>query len=166
MVKLKLQYLATSCEQLTFLKRPWSWERLKAGERDDKGLDGWMASPTQYIWVWASFRRWWRTGKPGVLQSLGLQRVGRNWETDWTTTPIVHTAIQSVGLWSADWTYRFQVHHLSQTGMWFFVLTAEDCFGRQWNSVAHRDLNRKDALAGLTKSAIWVSLVDLKAQFI
>ena len=70
--------LATWCEELT-QKRPWCWERLKAGgEGDDKGWDGWIASPTLETWVWASSRRWWRTGEPGMLQSMGLQRVGHN----------------------------------------------------------------------------------------
>ena len=67
--------LATSCEKLTHLKRPWCWERLKAGEGVGRGWDGWMASLTQWTWVWASSRRQWRTGKPGLLQPLGLQRV-------------------------------------------------------------------------------------------
>ena len=58
-------------------KRPWCWKGLKAGgEGDNRGQDGWMASLTQWTWVWASSRRWWRTEKPGVLQSMGLQRVG------------------------------------------------------------------------------------------
>ena len=56
---------------------PWCWERLKAGEKgDDRGWDGWMASPTQWTWVWVSSGSWWWTGRPGVLQSMGLQRVG------------------------------------------------------------------------------------------
>ena len=72
--------LATRCEELTHLKRPCCWERLKAGgQRDDRGWDGWMASLTQCTWVWASSRSWWRTGKPGMLQSMGLQRTGLNW---------------------------------------------------------------------------------------
>ena len=54
----------------------------EGGEGDDRGLDGWMASLTQWTWLWASSRRWWRTGKPGVLQSMGLQRVGHNWATE------------------------------------------------------------------------------------
>ena len=58
-------------------KRPWYWERLRAGgEGDDRGWYGWMASPTQWTWVWANSRRWWKTGKPGVLQSIVSQRVG------------------------------------------------------------------------------------------
>ena len=61
-------------------KRPWCWERLKVGgEGDDRGQDGWMASLTQWTWVWASAGRWWRIGKPGVLQSMGSQRGGHNW---------------------------------------------------------------------------------------
>ena len=62
-------------------KRPWCCESLKAGgEGDDRGWDGWMASLTRWTWAWASFRRWW-TGKPGVLQSMGSQRVRDNWAT-------------------------------------------------------------------------------------
>ena len=69
--------------QLTHWKRPWCWERLKAGgEGDDRGWDGWMASPNQRTWVWASSGSWWWTGKPGVLQSMGLQRVRHNWRTE------------------------------------------------------------------------------------
>ena len=66
--------LATWCEEPTHWKRPWRWERLKAGgEGDDRGWDGWMASPIQWTWIWVSSRRWWRTGRPGVLQSMGSQ---------------------------------------------------------------------------------------------
>ena len=56
----------------------------KDWRREGKGTtewDGWMASPTQWTWVWASSRSWWWTGKPGVLQSMGLQRVGYDWVT-------------------------------------------------------------------------------------
>ena len=75
--------LATWCEELTHWKRPWCWERLRAGgEGDDRGWDGWMASPTRWTWVWASSRSWWWTGKPGVIQSMGSQRVGYNWATE------------------------------------------------------------------------------------
>ena len=64
------------------LKRPWLWERLKArGEGDDRGWYGWMASLTQWTWVWVNSRSWWWTGRPGVLQSMGSQRVRHYWET-------------------------------------------------------------------------------------
>ena len=67
----------------THWKRPWCWERLKAGgEGDDRGWDGWMASPTWRTWVWASSRSWWWTGKPGMLQSMGSQ--SWTWLSDWT----------------------------------------------------------------------------------
>jgi len=80
MLKLKLQHFGHSCEELTHWKRPWCWEGLGAGgEGDDRGWDGWMVSLTQWTWVWASCTSWWRTGKPGMLQSMGSQRVRHNW---------------------------------------------------------------------------------------
>ena len=85
--KLKLQYLATWCKERCHWKRPWCWKRLKAGgEGDNRGWDGWMASPTQWTWDWASSRSWWWTGKTGVLQSMGSQRVRHDWMTElnWT----------------------------------------------------------------------------------
>ena len=69
-------------EEPTHWKGPWCWERLRAGgQGGDRGWDGWMASPTQQTWIWASSGSWWWTGKPGVLQSMGSQRVGHNWAT-------------------------------------------------------------------------------------
>ena len=79
--------LAAWCKELTQWKRPWCWERLKAGgEGDDRGWDGWMALLSRWRWVWASSRSWWWTRKPGVLQSMGLQRVGHKWATEWNWT--------------------------------------------------------------------------------
>ena len=76
-------------------KKPWCWEILKVGgEGDDRGWDGRIASPTQWTWVWG----WWWTGRPGVLQSMGLQRVRHDWATEltelngWPSNPILrHT---------------------------------------------------------------------------
>ena len=79
--------LATSCEELTHWKRLWCWEGLGAGrEGDDRGWDGWMASLTRWTWVWVNSGSWWWTGRPGVLQFMGLQRVGHDWATElnWT----------------------------------------------------------------------------------
>ena len=71
------------CEELIHLKRPWCWERLKAGgEGDDRGWDGWMASPTQWTWVWVNSRSWWWTGRPSVLRFMGSQRVRHDWATE------------------------------------------------------------------------------------
>ena len=87
MLKLKLRYF-DRCEEPTHWKRPWCWERLRAGgEGDDRGWDDWMASLTHWAWIWASSGRWWRTGKPGVLQSTSSQRVGYK-------LAIKHTRIQ------------------------------------------------------------------------
>ena len=64
-------------------KDPYAGKRLKAwGKGDNRGWDGWMASPTQWTWVWARYRSWWRTGKPGMLQSKGSQSVGHDWATE------------------------------------------------------------------------------------
>ena len=75
-------------QKLTHLKRPWCWERFKAGEEgDNRGWDGWMASLTQWTWVCINSRSWWWTGRLGVLQSMGSQRVGHDWmttELKWT----------------------------------------------------------------------------------
>ena len=61
---------------------PWCWERFKGGgEGDNRGWDGWLVSPTQWTWVWADSRKWWRTGKPGMLQFMRSQRVGHDWVT-------------------------------------------------------------------------------------
>ena len=78
--------LATWCEELTHLKRSWCLERLKAGEGDDRGWDGWMASLTRWTWIWVNSRSWWWTGRPGVLRFMGSQRVGHDWaaELNWT----------------------------------------------------------------------------------
>ena len=65
--------LATWCEELTHRKRPWCWERLKVGgERDDRGWCGWMASPIQRTCFWVNSGSWSWTGRPGILQSVGL----------------------------------------------------------------------------------------------
>ena len=69
-------------------KEPWCWERLKAGgEGDDRGWDGWMASPTWWTRVWVNSGSWWWTGGPGVLRCMGLQRVGHDWATELNWIP-------------------------------------------------------------------------------
>ena len=82
MLKLKLQYLATSCEELTHWKRPWCWVRLKAGgEGDNREWDGWMATLTQWTWIWVGSKSWWWARRPGMRWFMGSQRVRHNW--DW-----------------------------------------------------------------------------------
>ena len=91
--------------------RLWCWARLKAGgEGDDRKWDGWMASPTRWTWVWANSWTWWWTGRPGMLQSMGLQRVGHNWVTELNWTVLSH-----VWLFATLWT----IAHLAPLSMEF-----------------------------------------------
>ena len=84
MLKLKLQYFDHLIWRTDSFKRPWCWERLRAGEKgDNRGWDGWMASPTQWAWVWVNSGSCWWTRRPGVQQSMGLQRVGHKLESSW-----------------------------------------------------------------------------------
>ena len=81
--------LATSCEELIHWKRLWCWEELGAGgEGDDKGWDGWMASPTRWTWAWVNSRCWWWTGRPGMLWFMGSQRVRHDWATELNWRPV------------------------------------------------------------------------------
>ena len=74
--------LVTWYKELTHWKRPWCLERLKAGEGENRGWNGWMASPTRWTSVWTSPRSWWWTWKPGVLHSTGSQGIGHDWMTE------------------------------------------------------------------------------------
>ena len=88
--------LATWYEEWTNWKRPWCWERLKAGgEGDNRGWDGWLASLTQWTWVWVNSGSWWWTGKPGMLQFMGLQRLRHDWVTELVQTKILDYKLQS-----------------------------------------------------------------------
>ena len=74
--------LATWCEELTHLKRPWCWERLRAGgEGDNRGWDGWMASPTQWTWVGVNSGSWWWTGLCAAVHGVAKSQT---WLSDWT----------------------------------------------------------------------------------
>ena len=90
MLKLKLQYFGHLMRRADSLeKRPWCWERLKSREGDDRGWYGWMASLSQWTWVQVNSRSWWWTGRPGMLQFMGSQRVRHDWATElnWTEGP-------------------------------------------------------------------------------
>ena len=80
MLKLKLQYSGHLMWRTDLLKRTWYWERLRAGgEGNNRGWDGCIASPTQWTWIWVNSGSWWWTERSGMLQSMGLQRVGCDW---------------------------------------------------------------------------------------
>ena len=83
MLKLKLQNFGHLMWRTDSFENPWCWERLKAGGKwDDRGWDGCMASPTGWTLVWVNSRSWWWTERPGVLQSMGLERAGQDWVTE------------------------------------------------------------------------------------
>ena len=108
----KSNTLATWCKEQTHLKRPWFWEILKAGgEEDDRGYDGWMASPTRWTCVWACSGFWWWTGKPDVLQSMGSQRLRHDWATELN--------------WSWDYHLRYMVNSYYSTILYLdFIICA------------------------------------------
>ena len=91
--KPKLQSFGHLMRRVDSLERLWCWEGLGAGgEGDDRGWDGWMASPTRWMWVWVNSGSWWWTGRPGVLRFMGSQRVGQDWATElnWTESKTIH----------------------------------------------------------------------------
>ena len=105
--------LATWCKERTHLKRPWCWERLKAGRWDD-----WMASQTRWTWVRVNSGRWWRTRKPGVLPSIGSQRVRHDWVTEQQQIYIVLLARKADGFWMSGFVPGRTVDILKWEGKW------------------------------------------------
>ena len=106
--------LTTWWVELTHLKRPWRWERLKAGgEGNDRGWDSWMASLTQWTWVWVKSGSWCWTERLGMLHSMGLQRVRHNWVTE------------------LNWG---QMRELRERGRWMEVAEVD----RIWNNMCNK----------------------------
>ena len=120
MLKLKLQYFGHLMWRTDSLVGPWWWERLKAG---GEGWNGWMISLSQRTWVWAGSGSWWWTGRPGGLQSMGLQRVRHDWATElnWTDVYLKHFQtytvfeVKYIGIGfpkaSSPWVPTFWVNH-------------------------------------------------------
>ena len=89
MLRLKLQYFGHLMQRVESLEKIWCWEGLGAGgEGDDRGWDGWMASPTWWTWVWVNSRSWWWTGRPGVLWFMGSQESNMTERLNWTDKDI------------------------------------------------------------------------------
>ena len=89
MLKLKLQYFGHLVWRTDLFEKTLMLGKIEGGRKgDDRGWDGWMSSPTQWTWVWVNSGSWWSTGRPGMLQSMGSQRVGHVWATElnWTST--------------------------------------------------------------------------------
>ena len=83
MLKLKLQYFGHLMWRADLLGKTLMLGKIEDRKRrDDRGWGGWMSSPTRWSWVWASSGSWWWTWKPGVPQSMGLQRVRYDWVTE------------------------------------------------------------------------------------
>ena len=94
MLKLKLQYFGHLMWRTDSLEKTLMLGKIKGGgEGDDRGWDGWMESLTKWTCVWAILGSWWWTGRPGMLQSMVLQRVGHDWasELNWR---LIHLNIQ------------------------------------------------------------------------
>ena len=86
MLKLKLRYFGHLMWRTDSLEKTQMLGKMKAGgEGDNRGWDGWMASPMRWAWVWVGSRSWWWTGKPGVLQSMGSQS-----QSKWTELNYAH----------------------------------------------------------------------------
>ena len=120
MLKLKLNTLATWCKELTHLKRPWYWERVKVGEGDDKGWDSWRASPTQWIWVWVNSRSWWWIGRPGVPRSMGSK--SQTWLSSWTE---LNVSLYLVIFFALKFTFIWQTficHIWFSFWFWYFFV--------------------------------------------
>ena len=100
--------LATWWKESTHQKRPWCWERLKAGgAEDDRGWDGWMASPTRWTWIWVNSGSWWWTGRPGVLRLMGSQRSDMtSWLNNSTYIKGKEFSLKSIFLQKKKYYYR------------------------------------------------------------
>ena len=81
MLKLEFQYFGHLMRRVDSLEKTLMLGGIGGKRRRGRGWDGWMASPTQWTWVWVNSRSWWWRGRPGVLQLMRSQRVGHNWAT-------------------------------------------------------------------------------------
>ena len=98
MLKLKLQYFGYFMWRVDSLEKTLMLEMTESRRRkgDDRGWDGWMASPTRWTWVWVNSGSWWWTGRPGLVRFMGSQRVGHDWMTDliWSETTLITICIE------------------------------------------------------------------------
>ena len=109
MLKLKLQYFGHLMWRAASFEKTLMLGKTEGGRRVDRGWDGWMASPTQWTWVWVNFGSWWWTGRPALLQSKGLYRVGHVWATELNWAEI-HVYLWNSRIFDSEYQYL----------VWFF----------------------------------------------
>ena len=134
MLKLKLQYFGHLMWRVDSLEKTLMLAGIGArGEGDDRGWDGWMASPTWYTWVWVNSRSWWWTGRPGMLWFMGSQRVGHDWanELNWTelvtsrgSPKIVPSVIVIKPFYRVEWVFKT----VEDWELWITCLLAQVSF--------------------------------------
>ena len=144
---LKLQYFDHLMRRADSLEKTLILGKIQGGRRRERQrMDGWIASPTWWTWIWVSSRSWWWTRKPGVLQSMGLQRVGHDWATElkWTENVIqVDIVIQYVALW--EWGFSLSITHLKCTrvveciSIFFLCWVLFHCVVKPWLGYAHNE---------------------------
>ena len=133
MLKVKLQYFGHLMRELTHWKRLWCWEGMGArGKGYDRGWDVWMALPTQWMWVWVNSRRWWWTGRSGVLRFMGSQRVRHYWaiELNWMNVGNLISGSSAFSKSSLN-IWQFTVHVLLKSGLenceHYFASMCDEC---------------------------------------
>ena len=181
--------VATWCEGLTHLKRPWCWERLRAGgEGDDRGWDGWMASPIRWTWVWVNSGSWWWTGRPGVLRFMGLQRVGHDWVTELNTIswlgevrvpltkgpcpsnliplnpPFVKVLVLKT--WGfLKYGYKWPLGHNFRTSPWSFLQDRQSCFSASGLCGCGRKKMAPQRCFPSNPRHLWICYITWKKEF-
>ena len=140
MLKLKLQYFGLLMPRADIWKTLMLGKIEARGEVDDRGWDGWVASPTQWTWVWINSRSWWWTGSSGMLQSMGSQRVGQDWMTElnWTDPwkknydkPRQH--VKNQRHYFADNGPSSQAYGFFSSHVWIWELDHQECWAlKNW----------------------------------
>ena len=126
-VTLEVLWPPDAKKKLTQWKRPWGWERLKEGEGDDIGWDGWMTSSTQWTWTWVNSQSWWWKGKPGILKSMGMQRVRHFLATELNWLLL---KVKLLRFWPPD---GKELTHWKRPWCWERLKAKGEGSGRGWN---------------------------------
>ena len=171
-LKLKLQYFGHLMWRTDSLEKTLVLGKTEAGgERDNRGWDDWIVSLIQWIWVWASSGSWWCTGEPGVLQSMGSQRVGHDWTEQlnwrrWCYNPISHMRLEAQRGWApcprshSWWQQSWELTHCS----WIWSLDAVMTWGssKEWGRNRCPDLARHTCMHTYTHMWTWLSPLRLQ----